>query len=153
MFNVVIDYLPEDQEVAVVQQTTAGGSETIEPLFNAEDVQRFNDLVRKVPAAEDLVRYAVQLAAASRPSQENTPDFVNEWVSWGAGLRAPQFLVLGAKARTLLQGRSHVTAEDIQALAAPVLRHRVLVNYRAEAEGMTTQRIIEQLLDHVNPDA
>ena len=153
MFNVVIDYLPEDQEVAVVQQTTAGGSETIEPLFNAEDVQRFNDLVRKVPAAEDLVRYAVQLAAASRPSQNNTPDFVNEWVSWGAGLRAAQFLVLGAKARTLLQGRSHVTAEDIQAVAAPVLRHRVLVNYRAEAEGMTTQKIIEQLLDQVEPNA
>ena len=153
MFNVVIDYLPEDQEVAVVQQTTAGGSETIEPLFNAEDVQRFNDLVRKVPAAEDLVRYAVQIAAASRPSQDNTPDFVNEWVSWGAGLRAAQFLVLGAKARTLLQGRSHVTAEDIQAVAAPVLRHRVLVNYRAEAEGMTTQKIIEQLLDQVKPNA
>ena len=153
MFNVVIDYLPEDQEVAVVQQTTAGGSETIEPLFNAEDVQRFNDLVRKVPAAEDLVRYAVQLAAASRPSQDNTPDFVNEWVSWGAGLRAAQFLVLGAKARTLLQGRSHVTAEDIQAVAAPVLRHRVLINYRAEAEGITTQKIIKQLLDHINPDA
>ena len=153
MFNVVIDYLPEYQEVAVVQQTTAGGSETIEPLFNAEDVQRFNDLVRKVPAAEDLVRYAVQLAAASRPSQDNTPDFVNEWVSWGAGLRAAQFLVLGAKARTLLQGRSHVTAEDIQAVAAPVLRHRVLVNYRAEAEGMTTQKIIEQLLDQVKPNA
>ena len=153
MFNVVIDYLPEDQEVAVVQQTTAGGSETIEPLFNAEDVQRFNDLVRKVPAAEDLVRYAVQLAAASRPSQDNTPDFVNEWVSWGAGLRAAQFLVLGAKARTLLQGRSHVTAEDIQAVAAPVLRHRVLINYRAEAEGITTKKIIEQLLDHINPDA
>jgi len=153
MFNVVIDYLPEDQEVAVVQQTTAGGSETIEPLFNAEDVQRFNDLVRKVPAAEDLVRYAVQLAAASRPSQGNTPDFVNEWVSWGAGLRAAQFLVLGAKARTLLQGRSHVTAEDIQAVAAPVLRHRVLINYRAEAEGITTKKIIEQLLDHINPDA
>jgi MoxR-like ATPase len=153
MFNVVIDYLPEDQEVAVVQQTTAGGSETIEPLFNAEDVQRFNDLVRKVPAAEDLVRYAVQLAAASRPSQDNTPDFVNEWVSWGAGLRAAQFLVLGAKARTLLQGRSHVTAEDIQAVAAPVLRHRVLINYRAEAEGITTKKIIEQLLDYINPDA
>ena len=153
MFNVVIDYLPEDQEVAVVQQTTAGGSETIEPLFNAEDVQRFNDLVRKVPAAEDLVRYAVQLAAASRPSQDNTPDFVNEWVSWGAGLRAAQFLVLGAKARTLLQGRSHVTAEDIQAVAAPVLRHRILINYRAEAEGITTKKIIEQLLDHINPNA
>ena len=153
MFNVVIDYLPEDQEVTVVQQTTAEGSDTIEPLFNADDVLRFNELVRKVPAAEDLVRYAVRLAAASRPHQDSSPDFVNEWVSWGAGLRAAQFLVLGAKARTLLQGRSHITIEDIQAVAAPVLRHRVLVNYRAEAEGMSTQKIIDQLLEHVSPDA
>ena len=153
MFNVIIDYLPEDHEVAVVQQTTADPGESIEPLFNAEDVLRFNDLVRKVPIAEDIVRYAVRLAAASRPHQENTPDFVNEWISWGAGLRAAQFLVLGAKARTLIQGRSHVETSDIQALAAPVLRHRVLVNYRAEAEGITTQKIISQLLDHVSPDA
>jgi MoxR-like ATPase len=153
MFNVIIDYLPEDHEVAVVQQTTADSSEKIQPLFNAEDVLRFNDMVRKVPIAEDIVRYAVRLAAASRPHQENTPDFVNEWISWGAGLRAAQFLVLGAKARTLIQGRSHVETSDIQALAAPVLRHRVLVNYRAEAEGITTQKIISQLLDHVSPDA
>ena len=80
---------------------------------------------------------------------KHTPDFINEWVSWGAGLRAAQFLVLGAKARTLVQGRSHVTIEDIQALAAPVLRHRILVNYRAEAEGMTTGKVIEQLLETV----
>ncbi len=153
MFNVIIDYLPEDHEVAVVQQTTADPGESIEPLFNAEDVLRFNDLVRKVPIAEDIVRYAVRLAAASRPHQENTPDFVNEWISWGAGLRAAQFIVLGAKARTLIQGRSHVETSDIQALAAPVLRHRVLVNYRAEAEGITTQKIISQLLDHVSSDA
>ena len=153
MFNVIIDYLPEDHEVAVVQQTTADQGESIEPLFNADDVLRFHDLVRKVPAAEDIVRYAVRLAASSRPHQENTPEFVNEWVSWGAGLRAAQFLVLGAKARTLIQGRSHVETQDIQALAAPVLRHRVLVNYRAEAEGMSTQKIIGQLLDHVSPDA
>ena len=153
MFNVIIDYLPEDHEVAVVQQTTADQGESIEPLFNADDVLRFHDLVRKVPVAEDIVRYAVRLAASSRPHQENTPKFVNEWVSWGAGLRAAQFLVLGAKARTLIQGRSHVETQDIQALAAPVLRHRVLVNYRAEAEGMSTQKIIGQLLDHVSPDA
>jgi len=153
MFNVIIDYLPEDHEVAVVQQTTADPGEKIQPLFNAEDVLRFNDLVRKVPIAEDIVRYAVRLAAASRPHQKNTPDFVNEWISWGAGLRAAQFLVLGAKARTLIQGRSHVETSDIQALAGPVLRHRVLVNYRAEAEGITTQKIISQLLDHVSPDA
>ena len=153
MFNVIIDYLPEDHEVAVVQQTTADQVESIEPLFNGDDVLRFHDLVRKVPIAEDIVRYAVRLAAASRPHQKNTPGFVNEWVSWGAGLRAAQFLVLGAKARTLIQGRSHVETQDIQALAAPVLRHRVLVNYRAEAEGMSTQKIIGQLLDHVSPDA
>jgi MoxR-like ATPase len=108
--------------------------------------------VRKVPIAEDLARYAVRLAATSRPHQEHTPDFINEWVSWGAGLRAAQFLVLGAKARTLVQGRSHVTTEDIQALAAPVLRHRILVNYRAEAEGMTTGKVIEQLLETVPPE-
>jgi len=151
MFNVVIDYLPEDQEVAVVQQTTAEAGEPINALFNAADVLRFNALVRKVPCAEDLARYAVRLAAASRPNQNGTPDFVNEWVSWGAGLRAAQFLVLGAKARALLQGRSHVEAQDIQALAGPVLRHRVLVNYRAEAEGMTTAKVIEQLLETVSP--
>ena len=153
MFNVIIDYLPEDHEVAVVQQTTAERSKSIEPLFNNEDVLRFNDLVRKVPIAEDITRYAVRLAAASRPHQENTPDFINKWVGWGAGLRAAQFLVLGAKARTLIQGRSHVEIQDIKALAAPVLRHRVLVNYRAEAEGISTQKIIDQLLDHVSTDA
>ena len=152
MFNVYIDYLPEDQEVSVVQQTTSDDSEPIQSLFDADDVLRFNALVRKVPVAEDLARYAVRLAAASRPHQEGTPDFINEWISWGAGLRAAQFLVLGAKARTLVQGRSHVTIEDIQALAAPVLRHRILVNYRAEAEGMTTGKVIKQLLETVPPE-
>ncbi len=149
MFNVVIDYLPEDDEVAVVTQTTGGAGEPIEALFSGEDVLRFNELVRKVPIAEDLTRYAVQLAAASRPHREGAPKFVNDWVSWGAGLRAAQFLSLGAKARTLLQGRAHVTAEDIQALAAPVLRHRVLVNYRAEAEGMSAEGVIDKLLEEV----
>jgi MoxR-like ATPase len=152
MFNVYIDYLPEDQEVSVVQQTTSDNSEPIQSLFDADDVLRFNALVRKVPVAEDLARYAVRLAAASRPHQEGTPDFINEWISWGAGLRAAQFLVLGAKARTLIHGRSHVTIEDIQALASPVLRHRILVNYRAEAEGMTTGKVIEQLLETVRTE-
>ncbi len=152
MFNVYIDYLPEDQEVTVVQQTTSGDADPIQPLFDADDVLRFNALVRKVPIAEDLARYAVRLAATSRPHQEHTPNFINEWVSWGAGLRAAQFLVLGAKARTLVQGRSHVAIEDVQALAAPVLRHRILVNYRAEAEGMTTGKVIEQLLETVPPE-
>jgi MoxR-like ATPase len=146
MFNVVIDYLPEDDEVAVVQRTTSLGGEKIEPLFTGEDVESFHALVRQVPIAEDLVRYAVRLAVATRPRQNGTLDFINDWVSWGAGTRAAQFLTLGAKARALLQGRAHVTPEDIRALAAPVLRHRVLVNYRAEAEGVSVGKVIERVL-------
>src|SRR5689334_12040352 len=146
MFNVVMDYLPETDEVQVVTQTTAGRPAAIAPLFTGEDVTRFHDLVRKVPVAEEMVRYAVQIAAASRPHQAATPDFVNEWVSWGAGTRAGQFLILGAKARALLQGRAHVTVEDIQALASPALRHRILLNYRAEAEGIRVEEVIKRLL-------
>jgi MoxR-like ATPase len=149
MFNVVMDYLPEDDEVAVVTQTTARKAEPIEALFTGEDVLRFHDVVRKVPVAEDLVRYAVRIAAASRPHQKGTPDYINNWVSWGAGLRAGQFLVLGAKVRALLQGRAHVTIEDIQTLAYPTLRHRILLNYRAEAEGVTVEAVIGKLLEAV----
>jgi MoxR-like ATPase len=112
---------------------------------------RFIRLVRKMPVAEDISRYAVRLAAASRPHQDGSLEYVNEWVNWGAGLRAAQFLVLGAKARALLLGNTHVTVEDIQALARPVLRHRILVNYRAEAEGITTEKIIEYLLESISP--
>src|SRR5256885_2832118 len=147
MFNVVIDYLPEDDEVAVVAQTTARQPEPIVPIFTGEDVLRFHDLVRKVPVAEDLVRYAVRLAAASRPHQQSSPDFINEWISWGAGLRAGQYLVLGSKVRALLHGRAHVTMEDIQTLAHPVLRHRILINYRAKAEGVTVENVIDRLLE------
>jgi MoxR-like ATPase len=149
MFNVVIDYLPEEEEVAVVQQTTAGRPPAIEPLFTGEDILRFNDLVRRMPVAQDLIRYAVRLTAASRPQQAKSPGFVNDWVSWGAGTRAAQFLTLGAKARALLAGRSHVSADDIRVLAAPVLRHRILVNYRAEAEGVTVEAVIRRLLETV----
>ena len=153
MFNVVIDYLPEEEEVAVVQQTTAGRPPAIEPLFTGEDILRFNDLVRRMPVAQDLIRYAVRLTAASRPQQANSPGFVNDWVSWGAGTRAAQFLALGAKARALLAGRSHVSADDIRVLAAAVLRHRILVNYRAEAEGVTVETVIRRLLETVKEAA
>ena len=149
MFNVVMDYLPEEDEVAVVTRTTSGAPAPIEALFTGEDVLRFHDMVRKVPVAEELVRYAVRLAAASRPRQSGAPDFINEWASWGAGTRAGQFLVLGAKARALLKGRSHVTVEDIRTLACPTLRHRILLNYRAEAEGVTGDSVIERLLQTI----
>jgi MoxR-like ATPase len=105
--------------------------------------------VRRVPVADEIVRYAVRLAAASRPGQSETPDFVNEWVNWGAGLRAAQFLVLGAKARALLAGRAHVSADDIRMLAHATFRHRVLLSYRAEAEGVTVEQLISRLLETV----
>ncbi|MCR9295257.1 MAG: MoxR family ATPase [bacterium] len=149
MFNVLIDYLPHEQELDVVLQTTARRPDPIEQLFSGEDVLRFQEVVRRVPIAREIADYAVRLVEASRPGRERAIAFVNEWVSWGAGLRAAQTLVLGAKARALLEGRSHVTSDDIRALAAPTLRHRVLLNYKAEAEGVTIEDCVGELLSHV----
>ena len=132
-------------------KTTAAPPAAIEPLFSGADVLRFHELVRKVPVAEEMVRYAVKLAAASRPHQTGTPDFISQWASWGAGTRAGQFLILGAKARALLKGRAYVTAEDIQTLASPTLRHRILLNYRAEAEGVRVDDVVKRLLETVKP--
>ena len=151
MFNIVIDYLTEDEEVAVVTQTTGGGAEEVQSLFSGADLLTCHDVVRRVPIAEEVVRYAVKLAAASRPGKENPSDYVNEWVNWGAGTRASQFLVLGGKTRALLEGRAHVTFDDIRAMAAPVLRHRILVNYRAEAEGIRVEDVVNKLIE-ITPD-
>ena len=119
----------------------------LSPIFTGADLMRFQRVVRAVPIAEEVARYAVRLAGATRPRRPGAPDFVNDWVRWGAGLRAAQFLVLGAKARALLAGRFHVAPEDIQALALPVLRHRVLLGYRAEAEGVTVDALVRRLLE------
>ena len=146
MFNVMIDYLPEDDEVAVVQQTTSRSFQPIQSLFSGETIREFHQVVQRVPVADDVVRYAVRLAAASRPGQKGTPEFINELVSWGAGLRAAQYLVLGGKAQALLDGRTYVSSKDIQALAKPVMRHRILANYRAEAQGVTVDSLVDRLL-------
>jgi MoxR-like ATPase len=147
MLNVVIDYLTEDEEVAVVTRTTSLHNEPVRRLFTGAQLQAFQQVVRRVPIAEDVARYAVRLVASSRPSQKGGPDFVQNWVSWGAGTRASQYLVLGGKTRALIHGRTHVTFDDIRALAQPVLRHRILVNYKAEAEGVTVSKVIERLLE------
>jgi MoxR-like ATPase len=149
MLNIVIDYLSEDEEVAVVTRTTSGKKEPVHRLFSGDQLLAFQQVVKKVPIAEDVARYAVKLAASSRPNRPGTPDFVNEWVSWGAGTRASQNIVLGAKTRALIQGRAHVTLDDIRALALPVLRHRILINYRAEAEGVTVGKVIQRLIENL----
>ena len=149
MFNVLIDYLPAADELAVVMRTTAERPQPIQALFSGEDVIRFQQAVRRVPIAEEVAATAVALAAASRPGRREAPDFVNQWVSWGAGLRAAQTMVLGGKARALLDGRAHVTFDDVRALAHPTLRHRILLSYRAEAEGVGVEQCIDRLLDHV----
>jgi MoxR-like ATPase len=151
MFNVFVDYLPEDDEVAVVTQTTSNSKEKLQSMFSGEDLQKFQTAVRSVPIAEDVARYAVRIAAASRPGESTCPDFINEWVNWGAGLRAGQYLVLGAKAHALLNGQSHVSVENIRKVAHPTLRHRILVNYRAEADGISVDHVVDKLLETVQP--
>ena len=118
-------------------------------MFDGTELIACHEVVRKVPVAEEVVRYAVRLAAASRPGRDSASQFVNDYVNWGAGLRAAQFLILGGKTRALLEGRTHVTPDDVRALAAPVLRHRVLPNYRAEAEGIGVPEIIDHLLQTI----
>ena len=150
MFNVLIDYLPPEDELAVVLQTTTSRPEPIEPQFSGDDVLRFHEAVRRVPVAQEVGEYAVKLAASTRPGRDGTPDFINQLVSWGAGLRAAQTLVLGGKARALLNGNAHVSIDDIRALAHPTLRHRVLLSYKAEAEGVTIEDVIDRLVATVS---
>jgi len=149
LFNIVMTYLPEDDEVRVVTQTTGVRGAPPERVLSREDIVQIQGLVRHVVIAEDVARYAVRLSAASRPGQPGVPDFVGRYVKWGAGLRASQALVLGAKARALMMGRAHVTVDDIRALAAPVFRHRVLINFQAESEGLSSDAIVARLLDIV----
>ena len=149
MFNVMIDYLPFQDELQVVLDTTSKKSDPIRPLFTGEDVLRFHEMVRQMPIAEEVAGYAVRLVAATRPGRPEAASFVNQWVNWGAGLRAAQMLVLGAKARALINGQSHVSMDDIKALVHPVLRHRLLLGYKAEAEGVTVEDCIDRLLAEV----
>ena len=151
MFNILIGYLAEDEEIDVVNQTTGATSGSIEPVVTCEELLEYQQLVRKIPASEDVTRYAVQLARATRPGDPLAPDFINHWVSYGASLRASQFMILGGRARALLNGRYNVSVEDIQSLARPVMRHRILTSFHAESERVTSDDIIEKLLETVSP--
>ena len=149
MFNIVIDYLSEDEELQVVNQTTTIRNVEFEKTISGPEIIEFQKLVRKMPVAEPVMRYAVQLARTSRPSGANPPDFVKQYVNYGASLRAGQFLILGAKARALINGRYNVSVEDIQMLCYPVFRHRILTNFTAESEGITSEQIIKRLIETV----
>ena len=149
MFNIIIDYLNEEEEIQVVSQTTSLRTVQFEKTIGGEEIMDFQRLVRKMPVAESVMRYAVQLARTSRPSGANPPDFIKQYVNYGASLRASQFLILGGKARALMHGRYNVAVEDIQALAYPVFRHRILTNFHAESEGIKSEEIIRRLIDVV----
>ena len=149
MFHIVIEHPPEEEELEVVRSTTT----IIDPHFqrpvSGADLVAFQRLVRRVPVAEAVLRYALSLVRTSRPRAKNNPESVKKFVAFGASVRAAQYLVLGAKSRALTSGRYHVSFEDIRSMAHPVLRHRVLVNFRAESEGITTDSIIDELLEAV----
>jgi MoxR-like ATPase len=149
MFNIVVDYLPEDQEVQVVNVTTSTFIPALRRVVSGSEVLAMQTLVRKVFVADEVARYAVRFVRTTRPNNKDAPDFVKKWVSWGAGLRASQYLILGGKARALLHGRANVSIKDIQALALPVLRHRVLTNFYAESEKVNSEVIIRRLLELV----
>ena len=148
MFNLKIDYPTTGEEIEIVQSTTASVPLELGKVMSIREILSYQDLVLRVPIAENVIEFAVNLVSATRSKNEFSPDFIREYVDWGAGPRASQYLVLGAKAKALLDGRPTPDISDIRELTLPVLRHRVLPNFNAEAEGMKVDDILNQLLDH-----
>jgi MoxR-like ATPase len=151
MFNIGIDYPPFDQELEIVASTTSSYDPLLRKVINGEKILQFQELVRKVPASSYVIEYAVRLMRATRPKDPTALPFVKEWVEWGAGPRASQHLVLAAKSRSILQGRYVASVEDIQDVAPSILRHRIITNFKAQAEEMTSLGIIHRLLAEVKP--
>lgn len=149
MFKIVINYPSEDEEFAIVSSTTSVDEPELKAALSGEDIMELNTIVRRVPAANNVVQYAVKLTRATRPHDKNAPDFIQQWVRWGAGPRAGQSLILGAKARAILCGRFNASCEDVRSMAHAVLRHRVLTNFHAEAEGINSNSVVSHLLDTV----
>jgi len=149
MFMVMVDYPSRDEERQIVKATTSQAPAEPDPILIADDVLALQRIVRKLPASQHVVDYAVNLARASRPTDPTAPQFVKDYLSWGAGPRAAQYLVLAAKSRALLNGRYNVAAEDVRSAAKPVMRHRLFTNFNADAESITPDRIVEMLVEHV----
>jgi MoxR-like ATPase len=151
MFKVFVRYPNFAEEFEIARRTTSTAVDDVVPVLTADEINALQRMVREVPVADHVIRYALSLVRQTRVGEPGVPEFVEDQMSWGAGPRAVQFLVLGAKARALLEGRSHATTDDIRALAKPVLRHRLVVNFAAESDGVTSDRIIDRLLE-ITPD-
>lgn len=149
MFMVKVDYPRDEEELQIMKTTTTSYVPELERLLNAENIIELQSIVRRVPVADHVYQYAKNLARSSRPGQGDVPDFITGWVNWGAGPRASQYLVLGAKARAILKGNYFASTEDVRAVCPPVLRHRILTNFNAEAEGVDSDHIVEKLLEAV----
>jgi MoxR-like ATPase len=149
MFHIIVDHPPYDEELGVVRTTTALQNPQLERPITGDDLISFQRLVRRVPVAEPVMRHALDIVRATRPRNADSKEFIGKWVAFGASVRAAQYLVLGGKARALTSGRYHVSFEDIRALAHPVLRHRIITNFHAQSEGVTTDAIVDRLLDAV----
>jgi MoxR-like ATPase len=152
MFNILVDYPEEEEEYRIVEMTTAAHNPQLERVLSGSDILGMQELVRKVPVAPYVIRYAMKFTRLTRKDKGEVPDFIRTYVTWGAGPRATQYLVLGAKARAILHGRYYVSCDDIRAVAAPVLRHRILTNFNAEAEGIKPDHLIRRLADLIPRD-
>lgn len=146
MFKIFVDYPSYQEEFEIARRTTSVQNETVQPILSARQVHELQRIVREVPITDHVINYALSLVRQTRVGHPGVPEFVDELVSWGAGPRAVQFLILGGKARALLHGRTHVSTEDVAALARPVLRHRVVVNFAAESDGVTQDNIVDKLI-------
>jgi len=152
MFQIDVHYPSLSEEAEIVRTTTSASKPELKKILDKNRILQLQELVRKVPVADYVINYAVKLVKATRPTDESAPGFIKDWMSWGAGPRASQFLILGGKARALINGRFAVTTEDVRSLAHPVLKHRIILNYRAEAEGITASNIIDRLLDEIKEE-
>lgn len=149
MFHIDVNYPSAKEEVEIVESTTSAYTPDLQPILSPEKIVKLQDLVRRVPASDHVVRYAVNIVRRTRPEHEKAPQFVKDWVTWGAGPRAAQYLTLGAKARAVLDNRFAATCDDVRAVLTPVLKHRVLTNFRAEAEGVKSTDIVKKLVESV----
>jgi len=147
MFSLWLDYPSKAEEARIVKSTTSADMAHIQTVINADDICYFQDLVRRVPVSDNVISFAVELVSRTRPNTGSAPHFIKEWIRWGAGPRASQYLILGAKTRAILSGRHTPDIDDVKAMARPVLRHRLVTNFNAEAEGVTTVQIIDKLLE------